>query len=206
MLSPPMLGRRPVLLVVALLLPVFHADAQRTSPRGGDARPRDPALAAVAGFSFTHDAVQAARACVRAGYRTGAAPGAVRCEGWVAPEDPAWARPAFTDLQFCDDGTLCRIDLTWDAETQAHLDLDTVASAIVTTLVGRYGPGRNGDGAPFDPFAAPLEEHPADIATRRIGGLGMVLVRQSCDWARYERRGDANVVEVGFLPPHQTRT
>jgi anti-anti-sigma factor len=62
------------------------------------------------------------------------------------------------------------------------------------------------DGAPFDPFAAPLEEHPADIATRRIGGLGMVLVRQSCDWARYERRGDANVVEVGFLPPHQTRT
>jgi anti-anti-sigma factor len=58
------------------------------------------------------------------------------------------------------------------------------------------------DGAPFDPFSAPLEEHPADIAERRIGGLGMVLVRQSCDWARYKRRGEANVVEVGFLPPN----
>lgn len=56
------------------------------------------------------------------------------------------------------------------------------------------------DGAPFDPFRADLEQHPDDIAERRIGGLGVVLVRQTCDWARYERRGDANMVEVGFLP------
>lgn len=56
------------------------------------------------------------------------------------------------------------------------------------------------DGAPFDPFRAELETHSDDIAERRIGGLGLLLMRQSCDWARYERRGDANVVEVGFLP------
>jgi len=56
------------------------------------------------------------------------------------------------------------------------------------------------DGAPFDPFRAELEQHPDDLAERRIGGLGVVLVRQTCDWARYERRGDANMVEVGFLP------
>jgi anti-sigma regulatory factor (Ser/Thr protein kinase) len=56
------------------------------------------------------------------------------------------------------------------------------------------------DGAPFDPFGVELEQHSDDIAERRIGGLGVLLVRRSCDWARYQRRGDENMVEVGFLP------
>lgn len=56
------------------------------------------------------------------------------------------------------------------------------------------------DGAPFDPFRVELEQHSDDLAERRIGGLGVLLVRQTCDWARYQRRGDANMVEVGFLP------
>lgn len=56
------------------------------------------------------------------------------------------------------------------------------------------------DAGAFDPFSAPLESHPDDIALRRIGGLGLPLVRQSVDWARYRRVDDRNLVEVGFLP------
>lgn len=54
------------------------------------------------------------------------------------------------------------------------------------------------DGPAFDPFSVELEEHAEDLALRRIGGLGLPLVRQSVDWARYQRTQDHNVVEAGF--------
>lgn len=56
------------------------------------------------------------------------------------------------------------------------------------------------DAGAFDPFTAALEAHPEDLAQRRIGGLGLPLVRKSCDWARYRRVDGRNLVEVGFLP------
>ena len=51
-----------------------------------------------------------------------------------------------------------------------------------------------GDGPPFDPFerAAPDTTLAADV--RPVGGLGLHLVRELMDEARYERRNGQNVV------------
>jgi serine/threonine-protein kinase RsbW len=48
------------------------------------------------------------------------------------------------------------------------------------------------DGAPFDPLAQPPANVHAPIAERRIGGLGIHLVRTLMDSVEYHRRGDRN--------------
>lgn len=50
------------------------------------------------------------------------------------------------------------------------------------------------DGRPFDPFAVAAPDTTLSIELRRIGGLGIHLVRKMMDEISYERRGDHNVV------------
>jgi anti-sigma regulatory factor (Ser/Thr protein kinase) len=50
------------------------------------------------------------------------------------------------------------------------------------------------DGKPFDPFAAVAPDTTLSVEVRRIGGLGIHLVRKMMDEVGYERRGDRNVV------------
>jgi len=50
------------------------------------------------------------------------------------------------------------------------------------------------DGSPFDPLAAPLPDTALSVEERRIGGLGIHLVRQMMDEVSYQRRGERNVV------------
>jgi len=50
------------------------------------------------------------------------------------------------------------------------------------------------DGKPFDPFATVAPDTTLSVEVRRIGGLGIHLVRQMMDEVGYERRGDRNVV------------
>jgi anti-sigma regulatory factor (Ser/Thr protein kinase) len=52
------------------------------------------------------------------------------------------------------------------------------------------------DGPPFDPFAAELEAPTGDIEDRRIGGLGIELVRNVMDEFGYKRDGGFNRVIV----------
>jgi len=50
------------------------------------------------------------------------------------------------------------------------------------------------DGKPFDPFVTIAPDTTLSVEVRRIGGLGIHLVRQMMDEVGYERRGDRNVV------------
>lgn len=52
------------------------------------------------------------------------------------------------------------------------------------------------DGAPFDPFAVAAPDIALPVEERRIGGLGIHLVRRMMDEVGYQRRADHNVVVV----------
>ncbi len=52
------------------------------------------------------------------------------------------------------------------------------------------------DGRPFDPFRAAAPDTTLSTAERRIGGLGIHLVRRLMDEVGYHRRGDRNVVTL----------
>lgn len=54
------------------------------------------------------------------------------------------------------------------------------------------------EGEPFDPTALPEPNLAANIAERRIGGLGWFLVRRLAERVDYRRRDGCNVVRLSF--------
>jgi serine/threonine-protein kinase RsbW len=52
------------------------------------------------------------------------------------------------------------------------------------------------DGPPFDPLSLPAPDLTASLETRRVGGLGVFLVRQVMDSVRYERRDTTNRLQM----------
>jgi anti-sigma regulatory factor (Ser/Thr protein kinase) len=52
------------------------------------------------------------------------------------------------------------------------------------------------DGHEFDPLAAPDPDTGADIAQRKIGGLGIHLVRRMVNAMRYRREHGRNILEI----------
>jgi|APFre7841882724_1041349.scaffolds.fasta_scaffold00236_14 serine/threonine-protein kinase RsbW len=56
------------------------------------------------------------------------------------------------------------------------------------------------DGPPFDPLSVPEPPAPSSIEDARIGGLGLVLVRKSCERMTYERIAGRNRVSVRIAP------
>jgi serine/threonine-protein kinase RsbW len=55
------------------------------------------------------------------------------------------------------------------------------------------------DGRPFDPFGVTPPDASLPLAKRRVGGLGIQLVRGLMDEVSYERRGGHNVVVLTKL-------
>jgi anti-sigma regulatory factor (Ser/Thr protein kinase) len=58
----------------------------------------------------------------------------------------------------------------------------------------RVGVTLTDGGRPFDPFVAPPPDTALPLEERRMGGLGIHLVRRLMDEVSYQRRGDRNVV------------
>ena len=54
------------------------------------------------------------------------------------------------------------------------------------------------DGDPFDPFTAPAPDLTGSVEERRIGGLGIHLVRTFASRFAYERAHGRNVVTLAF--------
>jgi anti-sigma regulatory factor (Ser/Thr protein kinase) len=52
--------------------------------------------------------------------------------------------------------------------------------------------GVTDDGPAFDPLAMPAPDTSAPLEARKVGGLGIALVRALADDVRYERRGGQN--------------
>jgi len=50
------------------------------------------------------------------------------------------------------------------------------------------------DGIPFNPLDAPEPDVHESLETRRIGGLGIFLVRKLTDVIAYERKDDKNII------------
>jgi serine/threonine-protein kinase RsbW len=64
----------------------------------------------------------------------------------------------------------------------------------VELLTDRVSVTLTDDGRPFDPFAMAAPDTLLSTQARRIGGLGIHLVREMMDEVSYQRRGDRNVV------------
>jgi serine/threonine-protein kinase RsbW len=52
------------------------------------------------------------------------------------------------------------------------------------------------DGPPFDPLLLPAPDITAGLESRRVGGLGVFLVRQVMDNVRYQRRETMNQLQM----------
>ena len=54
-------------------------------------------------------------------------------------------------------------------------------------------------GPPFNPLDAPEVEFSADLASRKIGGLGIHFMRNMADELDYRREGEQNLLILHFL-------
>jgi len=75
---------------------------------------------------------------------------------------------------------------------------EAVGEARVTLKLdgGRFAVEIADNSRPFDPFAQPEPDLDAPIEARRIGGLGLYIVKALMDQTRYRRDGAYNVVEI----------
>jgi serine/threonine-protein kinase RsbW len=74
---------------------------------------------------------------------------------------------------------------------QATVELEAAGDRVTLRLTD--------DGRPFDPFAMAAPDTSLPLEERRIGGLGIHLVRGLMDEVSYQRRGDSNVVVLTKL-------
>lgn len=74
---------------------------------------------------------------------------------------------------------------------QAIIELEAAGDRVTLKLTD--------DGRPFDPFARAAPDTSLPLEERRVGGLGIHLVRGLMDEVSYQRRGDRNVVVLTKL-------
>lgn len=70
--------------------------------------------------------------------------------------------------------------------------------AVHITLIDR--------GRPFNPLAAEDPDVSASLENRRIGGLGIFLVKKTMDALHYERREDRNLLRITKLLTRKAET
>jgi serine/threonine-protein kinase RsbW len=68
------------------------------------------------------------------------------------------------------------------------VDVELTGSRLSVTI--------SDDGQPFDPLQAETPDTGRSTQQRKIGGLGIYLVRQAMDEVRYERLDDRNVLRL----------
>ena len=54
------------------------------------------------------------------------------------------------------------------------------------------------NGIPFDPLSLSEPDLTVNASDRKIGGLGVIFIREMTDEVRYRRDGDANVLTLTF--------
>jgi len=77
--------------------------------------------------------------------------------------------------------------------------------AIVTSDDGeQFIAELSDDGRPFDPRHAPKADVESTLRTRRVGGLGVLLVGRLMDDFRYRRSEDRNIVTLSIRKAGET--
>ena len=93
---------------------------------------------------------------------------------------------------------LCFDELITNAISYGFETLDQAALSVVLTVSdGEVVAIIRDNGRPFDPFTeAPEADTTLRVEDRPVGGLGVLLVRESMDDCSYERRDGFNVVTL----------
>lgn len=55
-------------------------------------------------------------------------------------------------------------------------------------------------GIPFDPLSIADPDTEKGLMERKIGGMGIFLIRKTADGVRYERKDNTNILTLIFLP------
>jgi serine/threonine-protein kinase RsbW len=55
------------------------------------------------------------------------------------------------------------------------------------------------EGVPFDPLALEEPDINAKLEDRKIGGLGVLLIRRVMDEVHYQRKGSSNILTMVML-------
>ena len=99
-----------------------------------------------------------------------------------------------------------------------RLEIDLVLEELLTNVIHYAYPDESGDvevgfsmesperlrltvkdwGVPFNPLSCAEPALYADVEDRKVGGLGIYLVRHMADGICYRRLGECNVIEVSF--------
>ena len=75
-----------------------------------------------------------------------------------------------------------------DGEGDLEVDLEFLPDCCLIRITD--------SGNPFDPTKAPKANTTSPLTKRKIGGLGLLLVRENADDFQYERIEDKNIVRV----------
>lgn len=73
-------------------------------------------------------------------------------------------------------------------EHRIEVRVDITGTIVTATVLD--------DGCAFDPREAPLPDLDASLDARRVGGLGMHLVRSTMDTIAYRREGTRNILTM----------
>jgi serine/threonine-protein kinase RsbW len=130
-------------------------------------------------------------------------------------------RPSFRVTIGADCGKIAEVNAAFAAFAEAHAlpvsvrrSLHVALDELLSNILAHGFAGRDGgevtveavlradrvsvtvtdDGGPFDPLAMAAPDTTLTPEARRLGGLGIHLVRQMMDEVSYHRRADRNVV------------
>ena len=89
-------------------------------------------------------------------------------------------------------GNIIRYAFTESSPSAIELAATLVGGDVILTF--------EDSGKPFDPLNVPEPSRPPDIASAKVGGWGVSLVRKFADRLDYQRRDGRNRLEVRIAP------
>jgi sigma-B regulation protein RsbU (phosphoserine phosphatase) len=93
--------------------------------------------------------------------------------------------------------TLALEEILANIQAYAYTDKDEHAITVILSLSGNEFTAKVvDDGRPFDPTGAPEPDIDKPLEERKLGGLGISLVRKLMDRIEYERREDKNILTI----------
>ena len=107
-------------------------------------------------------------------------------EEWACPVKAQLQIDMAVDELFCNIASYAYSSGEGDATVQ--VDFDASDRTVSLVFMDR--------GKPFDPLSVDTPDTTSSVEDRRIGGLGIFLVRKTMDGMEYQRDGDVNKLTI----------